>query len=320
MPAPSEDASEYFDTYLRDGAFGGDLSAEGEPLLQADRGTVSIPVRGAAEGPGDGEDPGGDETGSDDELAGDESAGDEPAAFQLAADEMPDGIDPGDDRGDDAGDNADNDADDGFGNDVGHDADADADNKVPMQVLGREPGPLEVAGSDAWELVAATTTDENGAYSFEGLPTSDSTGNAWAYRVVTDRPAEAQFVPAHAAGDDNHDSDIAALDGNEEVGATDELSVVVVRSTGVNAYGQTWELHRPQHWTVDAERSVDIGWHWDTPDEPPALDDDDWITRILRLRLPQTSDMLFLGLVLLPILLSLALLLAARRHRIKEEG
>ena len=94
------------------------------------------------------------------------------------------------------------------------------------------------------------------------------------------------------------------------MGATGPLTVVKLRQGAVNAYGQTWHTARPQHWTFETERSVDIGWWWE---------DDSWFTKIFYKRLPQTGDSVVLGSLLLLVLGSLALMLTVRRRRRDEK-
>ena len=93
------------------------------------------------------------------------------------------------------------------------------------------------AGS-SWQTVATMRTDGAGAYRFEGNPLVDGNGNAYEYRVVTDRPAEAEFVPSHAGASDNFDSDIDPLEGDDGIGATDALTVGQLLGYGESIHGK----------------------------------------------------------------------------------
>ena len=192
---------------------------------------------------------------------------------------------------------------------VGDAGAASADGDARYVTYGREVAE-GASAQGSWQTVAETRTDGDGAYRFEGNPLTDDAGNAYEYRVVADRPAEAEFVPSHAGASDNFDSDIDPLEDAEDVGATGPLTVVKLRQGAVNAYGQTWHTARPQHWTFETERSVDIGWWWE---------DDSWFTKLFYKRLPQTGDSVVLGSLLLLVLGSLALMLTVRRRRRDEK-
>ena len=271
--APSEAAArDDFGTFTTDGAPGSDLSAEGEPLERASRGTVRIPVadNGAW-------------------LAG---------AVPLAEEADPvDGEDASTGDGDGAN------TDDGDGGDASG-AD-DAVDESAYRTYGRESGSI-AAASDDWQTVGAARTGDDGAYRFEGNPLVDGEGNAYEYRVIVERPTDAEFVPSHAGVSDNADSDFDPLDEGATAGSTPALSVVDLREGTVNAYGQTWRAAFPQHWTYETERSVDVGLWWE---------DDSWITRVFYKMLPQTGDTLAVGVLLLLACAALAGALAARRRR-----
>ena len=308
--APAETAArDDFGTYTTDGAPGSDLTAEGEPKERAGRGVVRIPAADngawalerplagdvAVGGAGDGDGAGG---GVDDGTSPGDGSGDGSGGDGGSGDSSGDGS--GGDGGSGDGD--------GTGGDDGSGDGNDADDEPKYHSYGRESSPVVSAGS-SWQTVATMRTDGAGAYRFEGNPLVDGNGNAYEYRVVTDRPAEAEFVPSHAGASDNFDSDIDPLEGDDGIGATDALTVVKVRESLVNAYGQTWRASSPQHWTFETERSLDIGWWWES---------DSWFTKIFYKRLPQTGDTLVLGALLMLALASQALALAMRRRRKKD--
>ena len=286
--APADTAArDDFGTYTTDGAPGSDLNAAGEPKVRADRGTVRVPTADngawapAAAALADGDGVGGDDAGACDGSGADSGSGGA--------------------SGSGSGD--------GSGGDSGSEPGDSSVNKVEWRTYGRETGGVGPAAG-TWQTVATMRTDGAGAYRFEGNPLADGAGNAYEYRVVTDRPLEAEFVPSHAGASDNFDSDIDPAEGDDGVGVTPALTVVKVRPGTVNAYGQTWHVSNPQHWTFETKRSVDIGWWWE---------DDSWFTKIFYKRLPQTGDSVVLGSLLLLVLGSLALMLTVRRRRRDEK-
>lgn len=201
-----------------------------------------------------------------------------------------------------------------------------------------------------WTQVAQRRTNEDGEYSFDGLPLVDEQGKPYEYRIRMDKPEGTSYIPIHVGSDDNLDNDYAHLNvlgeiTPEEKGVTDVLPVIGTRAAGPNAYGHAYTVLQNGSWNADAGRSVDLGIYKPeepvdpeqpiTPDTPvtphpetpyvpetPATPGEE--TPLLKdlpklMKLPKTGDtsMLTFMLAVLALLLALAVI---KRRRDDEEG
>ena len=122
--------------------------------------------------------------------------------------------------------------------------------------------------------MAATTSDEEGKYSFEGLPVADEYGRPYSYRVRMLKPADAEYVPLHGTTNRNADNDYGHLNvlgatTPEEHGTTEELKLVVARTDGANAYGHAYTVLAGSSYTRESGAAVDLGIYQIDDDIPP---------------------------------------------------
>ena len=226
-------------------------------------------------------------------------------------------------------------------------ADADADGDDPLaaerleKLLRRDiPDPKAglpraeddgILSEGTWEIVATTTTDLEGNYLFSGAPIVDEYGKPYVYRIRLEKPGEAEFVPLNAGKDDNLDNDVAHLnlrgeEAPENMAVTETLPVISARGYA-DAYGLAYHTAGAYGWTRAGGHAIDPGYYVD-PDPLPETDGwitrifNDWLTKIIRVLLPQTGDPTSLVRLVLAAVAGFAammLILSLLRRREEEE-
>ena len=227
------------------------------------------------------------------------------------------------------------------------DADADGDGDDPLaaerleKLLRRDiPDPKAglpraeddgILSEGTWEIVATTTTDLEGNYLFSGAPIVDEYGKPYVYRIRLEKPGEAEFVPLNAGKDDNLDNDVAHLnlrgeEAPENMAVTETLPVISARGYA-DAYGLAYHTAGAYGWTRAGGHAIDPGYYVD-PDPLPETDGwitrifNDWLTKIIRVLLPQTGDPTSLVRLVLAAMAGFAammLILSLLRRREEEE-
>lgn len=117
-----------------------------------------------------------------------------------------------------------------------------------------------------WEEVASTSTGLTGEYAFEDLPTTDDQGRPYRYRVSMVKPDGYRYTVLDVNGNarDDRDNDYAHKNvlgeyTPENIGITSPVVLLEMRSDGVNAYGQSWNLKAPKSYDRDHANAIDLG-------------------------------------------------------------